>query len=59
MSSLKNKVKKIVDGLGRTAKTFIYRTIMANLRRNGEIIIVIASSGIVVTLLLVDGTAHS
>ncbi|CAK8563086.1 unnamed protein product [Lathyrus sativus] len=48
-----------VDGPGGTGKTFLYRTIMANLRRNNEIVLATASSGIAATLLLGGRTAHS
>ncbi|CAK8568464.1 unnamed protein product [Lathyrus sativus] len=48
-----------VDGPGGTGKTFLYRTIMANLRRNNEIVLATASSSIAATLLPGGRTAHS
>lgn len=49
----------VVDGPGGTGKTFLYRTIMANLRRNSQIVLATASSGITATLLPGGRTAHS
>ncbi|XP_073120706.1 uncharacterized protein [Henckelia pumila] len=40
-----------IDGPGGTGKTFLYRTILAHLRKSGKIIIVVATSGIAATLL--------
>ncbi|XP_050915093.1 uncharacterized protein LOC127130063 [Lathyrus oleraceus] len=48
-----------VDGPRGTGKTFLYRTIMENLRRNSEIVLATASSGIVATLLPGGRTTHS
>ena len=54
-----------VDGPGGTGKTFLYRTLFANLRKLGHIAIAIATSGIIATssiaaTLLPGGrTAHS
>ncbi|XP_073138532.1 uncharacterized protein [Henckelia pumila] len=48
-----------IDGPGGTGKTFLYRTILAHLRKSGKIIIVVATSGIAATLLLGGRTAHS
>ncbi|XP_050896077.1 uncharacterized protein LOC127102785 [Lathyrus oleraceus] len=47
------------DGPGGTGKTFLYRTIMANLRRNSQIVLATASSCIAATLLPGGRTAHS
>ncbi|CAK8540364.1 unnamed protein product [Lathyrus sativus] len=49
----------VVDGLGGTGKTFLYQTIMVNLRRNNEIVLATTSSGIAATLLPGGRTAHS
>ena len=47
-----NKVKFFfVDGVGGTSKTFLYCTLIANLRSEGQIVLVTALYGIVVTLL--------
>ena len=48
-----------VDGPGGTGKTFLYRTLLANLRKLGHIAIATATSGIAVALLLSGKTAHS
>ncbi|XP_075640437.1 ATP-dependent DNA helicase PIF1-like [Castanea sativa] len=47
-----------VDGPGGTRKTFLYRTILATLRKAGHIAIVTATSGIAATLLPGGRTAH-
>ena len=55
-----NKVKFFfVDGVGGTSKTFLYCTLIANLRSEGQIVLVTALYGIVVTLLPGGQTAHS
>lgn len=60
MPSTKNKVNFIfIDGPGGTGKTFLYRIIMENLRRNSEIVLATTSSGIIATLLPGGRTAHS
>ncbi|KAL4619591.1 hypothetical protein ACB092_06G090900 [Castanea dentata] len=48
-----------VDGLGGTGKTFLYRTILANLRKANHITIVTTTSSIVATLLPSGRTTHS
>ncbi|GAU51549.1 hypothetical protein TSUD_414120 [Trifolium subterraneum] len=48
-----------IDGPGGTGKTFLYRTLMATLRSQGQIVIATASSGIAATLLPGGRTAHS
>ena len=48
-----------VDGPGGTRKTFLYRTILATLRKADYIAIATATSGIVATLLPGGRTAHS
>ncbi|KAK4596818.1 hypothetical protein RGQ29_014731 [Quercus rubra] len=48
-----------VDGPGGTGKTFLFRTILATLRKAGHIAIATATSGIVATLLPGGRTTHS
>ena len=48
-----------MDGVGGTSKTFLYCTLIANLRSEGQIVLVTALYGIVVTLLPGGRTAHS
>ncbi|XP_050278136.1 uncharacterized protein LOC126719646 [Quercus robur] len=48
-----------VDGPGGTRKTFLYRTILATLRKVGHIAIPTATSGIAATLLPGGRTMHS
>ncbi|XP_073151981.1 uncharacterized protein [Henckelia pumila] len=48
-----------IDGPGGTKKTFLYRSILAYLRKKGKILIVVATSGIAATLLPGGRTAHS
>jgi hypothetical protein len=48
-----------VDGPGGTGKTFLYCTLLANLRKLGHIAIATATSGIAATLLPGGRTAHS
>ncbi|XP_050277829.1 uncharacterized protein LOC126719302 [Quercus robur] len=48
-----------VDGPGGTGKTFLYRTILAALRKAGHIAIATATSGIAATLLPGGRTTHS
>lgn len=47
-----------VDSPGETGKTFMYRTLIANLRSKGQIVLATASSGIDATLLPDDWNAH-
>ena len=48
-----------IDGPAGTGKTFLYNTLLANIRLHGDIAIAVASSGIA-ALLISDGrTAHS
>ncbi|XP_073059734.1 uncharacterized protein [Primulina eburnea] len=48
-----------IDGPGGTGKTFLYRSILAHLRKTGKILIAVATSGIAATLLQGGRTAHS
>ncbi|XP_074300018.1 ATP-dependent DNA helicase PIF1-like [Silene latifolia] len=48
-----------VYGYGGTGKTFIWRTLCAALRSQGEIVLPVASSGIAATLIPGGRTAHS
>ena len=48
-----------VDGPGGTRKTFLYRTLLANLRKLGHIAIATNTSGIAATLLPGGRIAHS
>ncbi|XP_073046401.1 uncharacterized protein [Primulina eburnea] len=48
-----------IDGPGGTGKTFLYRSMLAHLRKMGKIIIAVATSGIAATLLPGGRTAHS
>ncbi|XP_073151982.1 uncharacterized protein [Henckelia pumila] len=48
-----------IDGPGGTGKTFLYRSILAYLRKKGKILIAVATSGIAATLLPGGRTAHS
>ncbi|XP_073121727.1 ATP-dependent DNA helicase pfh1-like [Henckelia pumila] len=48
-----------IDGPGGTGKAFLYRTILAHVRKSGKTIIAVATSGITATLLPGGRTAHS
>ncbi|XP_073152242.1 uncharacterized protein [Henckelia pumila] len=48
-----------IDGPGGSGKTFLYRSILAYLRKKGKIIIAVATSGIAAILLPGGRTAHS
>jgi len=48
-----------IDGLGGTGKTYIKNLILNDVRSRGNIILAVASSGIVVLLLSGGRTAHS
>ncbi|CAN6545975.1 unnamed protein product [Malus baccata var. baccata] len=48
-----------VDGPGGTGKTYLYRALLASLRRLGHIVLATASSGIAATILPGGRTAHS
>ncbi|GFQ01835.1 retrovirus-related pol polyprotein from transposon tnt 1-94 [Phtheirospermum japonicum] len=48
-----------VYGYGGTGKTFVWRTLSAALRSNGEIVLNVASSGVAALLLPAGRTAHS
>ncbi|XP_073034937.1 uncharacterized protein [Primulina eburnea] len=48
-----------IDGPGGSGKTFLYRSMLAHLRKMGKIIIAVATSGIAATLLQGGRTAHS
>jgi hypothetical protein len=56
-----NKDSKLffVYGSGGIDKTFVWRTLMSYLRRQGKIVFAVASSGIASLLLLGDITTHS
>ncbi|KAK8935753.1 hypothetical protein KSP39_PZI013236 [Platanthera zijinensis] len=47
-----------IDGPGGSGKTFLYRVLLAHLRRDGHIVLATASSGIAATLLPGGTTAH-
>ncbi|XP_010527539.1 PREDICTED: uncharacterized protein LOC104804874 [Tarenaya hassleriana] len=61
MQSIKSKEGKLffLYGPGGTGKTYLYNTIIANLRANRQIVIPVASSGIAALLLHGGRTAHS
>ncbi|XP_073300535.1 uncharacterized protein [Primulina huaijiensis] len=48
-----------IDGPGGTGKTFLYRSMLAHLRKMGKSIIAVATSGIAATLLQGGRTVHS
>ncbi|XP_068340932.1 uncharacterized protein [Pyrus communis] len=48
-----------VDGPGGTGKTYLYRALLASLRRLGHIVLATASSGIAATILPGGRTTHS
>ncbi|CAL8991776.1 unnamed protein product [Prunus brigantina] len=48
-----------VDGPGGTGKTYLYRALLANMRRLGHIVLATATSGIAATILPGGRTAHS
>lgn len=48
-----------IDGPGGTGKTFLYRTILANVRSKGMIAIATATSGVAASLLPGGRTSHS
>ncbi|KAL6183772.1 hypothetical protein ACLB2K_045183 [Fragaria x ananassa] len=48
-----------VDGPGGTGKTYLYRALLANLRRMNHIVLTTASSGIAANILPGGKTAHS
>jgi ATP-dependent DNA helicase PIF1 len=48
-----------VYGYGGTGKTYLYKTLIASLRSNKEIVLNVASSGIAALLLEGGRTAHS
>ena len=48
-----------IDGPGGTGKTFLYETLIADIRGKGRIVIATASSGVASTLLPRGRTAHS
>ncbi|XP_073133319.1 uncharacterized protein [Henckelia pumila] len=61
MESIMNNRSNLffIDGPGGTGKTFLYRSILAHLRKNGNIVIAVATFGIAATLLPGGRTAHS
>ncbi|KAG6537062.1 hypothetical protein ZIOFF_002140 [Zingiber officinale] len=54
-----NHDSQIMVDNGGTGKTFLYRSILAHLRKQGKIVIAVATSGIAATLLPGGRTAHS
>ena len=48
-----------IDGPGGTGKTYLYNTLLSTVRRNGDIALAVASSGIAALLLVGGRTAHS
>jgi chromosomal replication initiation ATPase DnaA len=46
-------------GSGGIGKTFVWPTLLSHLRRQGKIVLVVASTGITFLLLLGGRTAHS
>ncbi|XP_027155834.1 ATP-dependent DNA helicase PIF2-like, partial [Coffea eugenioides] len=48
-----------INGPGETGKTFLYRSLLATLRSQGHIAIVVATSGVAVSILPGGRTAHS
>ncbi|XP_021808472.1 uncharacterized protein LOC110752178 [Prunus avium] len=48
-----------VDGPGGTGKTYLYRALLANMRRLGHIVLATATSGIAATILPGGRTTHS
>ncbi len=54
-----NRPAFFVDGLGSTSKTFLYSCLLSTVRAQGQVVVAMASSGIVVLLLDGGRTAHS
>lgn len=48
-----------IDGPGGTGKTFVYSTLLADVRSDGGIALAVASSGIAALLMEGGRTAHS
>ncbi len=61
LNAVTNKEGKLffVYGSGGTGKTFVWTTLLSRLRRQGKIVLAVASSGIASLLLLGGRTAHS
>jgi hypothetical protein len=61
LNVMTNKENKLffVYGSGGTGKTFVWTTLLSHLRRQGKIMLTVASSGIASLLLLGGKTAHS
>ncbi len=61
LNAVTNKEGKLffVYGTGGTGKTFVWTTLLSRLRRQGKIVLAVASSGIASLLLLGSRTAHS
>ena len=57
--TISNKNLQFVDGPGGTGKTFLYNLILATIRKDNDIAIAVASSGIASLLLPGGRTAHS
>jgi len=61
LNAMTNKEGKLffVYGSGGTGKTFVWTTLLSRLRRQGKVMLAVASSGIASLLLLGNRTAHS
>jgi hypothetical protein len=55
----KNGNAFFIDGPGGTGKTFLYNNLLAAVRKEGDIALAVASSGIAALLLPGGRTAHS
>ncbi|XP_026378595.1 uncharacterized protein LOC113273038 [Papaver somniferum] len=61
MGSIERKESKVffIDGPGGTGKTYLYRAILATVRKNGGIALATTTSGIAATMLPDGRTTHS
>ena len=61
VEAIENCYNKVffIDGPAGTGKTFVYNTLLANVRSKGNIALAVASSGIAALLLDGGRTAHS
>ncbi|KAI3860351.1 hypothetical protein MKX03_003523, partial [Papaver bracteatum] len=61
MGAIKRNESKVffIDGPGDTGKTYLYRAILATIRKNGGIALATATSGIAATMLPGGRIAHS
>jgi hypothetical protein len=48
-----------VDGLGGTGKTFLYKALLATVRKQGKIAVATATSGVAASIMPGGRTAHS